>query len=453
MTARILVVDDIEVNLRLLTAKLAAEYYEVASADSGEAALAILAAQPVDLVLLDVMMPGLDGFEVCRRIKASPRLMHVPVVLITALDQPEDRLAGLDAGADDFLTKPVGDLALLSRVRSLTRLKRITDELRSRAETAMQLVGGEMEMLRQLATGATSRTVAYVEAAEEGRQIARRLRSETELTVVSEPGALMQTAGAADVILIDLAATRNDPLRLISQLRSAEATRLLPILALAEAGDEAKAARALELGANDYVSRPIDRNELAARLRTQLRRKRYDEGLRQSLQQTIELAVTDPLTGLHNRRFFDIHLARAAGAAEGFAVALFDIDHFKRVNDGFGHDAGDAVLREFARRLKAAVRASDLACRFGGEEFAVLMPGADADTAAAVAERIRQAVCDAAFAIPGEQLTVTVSAGVAVAPADASAPEPREALLKRADAALYEAKRAGRNRIGMAEAA
>lgn len=453
MTARILVVDDIEVNLRLLTAKLAAEYFEVSSADSGEAALAILAAQPVDLVLLDVMMPGLDGFEVCRRIKASPRLMHVPVVLITALDQPEDRLAGLDAGADDFLTKPVGDLALLSRVRSLTRLKRITDELRSRAETAMQLVGGEMEMLRQLATSANSRTVAYVEAAEEGRQIARRLRTETELTVVSEPGALLQTAGAADVILIDLAATRNDPLRLISQLRSAEATRLLPILALAEAGDEAKAARALELGANDYVSRPIDRNELAARLRTQLRRKRYDEGLRQSLQQTIELAVTDPLTGLHNRRFFDIHLARAASAAESFAVALFDIDHFKRVNDGFGHDAGDAVLREFARRLKAAVRASDLACRFGGEEFAVLMPGADADTAAAVAERIRQAVCDAPFRVPGEQLTVTVSAGVAVAAGAASTPEPREALLKRADAALYEAKRAGRNRIGMAEAA
>ena len=453
MTARILVVDDIEVNLRLLTARLAAEYYEVTSVESGAAALAILAAQPVDLVLLDVMMPGLDGFEVCRRIKTSPQLMHVPVVLITALDQPEDRLAGLEAGADDFLTKPVGDLALMSRVRSLTRLKRITDELRNRAETAMQLVGGEMEMLRQLATTAGSRTLAYIETEAEGRSIARRLRDETELTVVTEPEALLQAAGGADVIMIDLAAERNDPLRLISQLRSAEATRLLPILALAEAGDEAKAARALELGANDYVSRPIDRNELAARLRTQLRRKRYDEGLRQSLQQTIELAVTDPLTGLHNRRFLDIHLARAAGgadAADGFALALFDIDHFKRINDGFGHDAGDAVLKEFGRRLKTAIRASDLACRFGGEEFAVLMPGADADTAAAVSERIRQAVGEAAFAVAGEQLTVTVSAGVAVA---AGAFEPRETLLKRADAALYEAKRGGRNRIGMAEAA
>ncbi|NDW06519.1 PleD family two-component system response regulator [Jiella pacifica] len=453
MTARILVVDDIEVNLRLLTARLAAEYYEVASAESGEAALALLDRQPFDLVLLDVMMPGLDGFEVCRRIKASAQLMHVPVVLITALDQPEDRLTGLEAGADDFLTKPVGDLALMSRVRSLTRLKRITDELRSRAETAMQLVGGEMEMLRQLATTAKSRTLAYIETEAEGRSIARRLRTETELTVVTEPAALLQSAGGADVIMIDLAAERNDPLRLISQLRSAEATRLLPILALAEAGDEARAARALELGANDYVSRPIDRNELAARLRTQLRRKRYDEGLRRSLQQTIELAVTDPLTGLHNRRFLDIHLARTAGGADGtsgFALALFDIDHFKRINDGFGHDAGDAVLKEFGRRLKTAIRASDLACRFGGEEFAVLMPGADAETAASVAERIRQAVCEAPFPISGDHLAVTVSAGVAVA---AGVAEPRQALLKRADAALYEAKRGGRNRIGMAEAA
>ncbi|MCE7030118.1 PleD family two-component system response regulator [Jiella avicenniae] len=451
MTARILVVDDIEVNLRLLTARLAAEYYEVAGAESGEAALKLLDAQPFDLVLLDVMMPGLDGFEVCRRIKASPRLMHVPVVLITALDQPEDRLTGLEAGADDFLTKPVGDLALMSRVRSLTRLKRITDELRSRAETAMRLVGGEMEMLRRLATTTGSRTLAYVETEAEGRAIARRLRTETTLTVVTEPAALIEAAGGADVLVIDLAAERHDPLRLISQLRSAEVTRLLPILALAEAGDETRAARALELGANDYVSRPIDRNELAARLRTQLRRRRYDEGLRQSLQQTIELAVTDPLTGLHNRRFLDIHLERAAAGEGGFALALFDIDHFKRINDGFGHDAGDAVLTEFGRRLKAAIRASDLACRFGGEEFAVLMPGADVETAAAVAERIREGVAGEPFAAAAEMLAVTVSAGVAVVSAGRG--ETREALVKRADAALYEAKRAGRNRIGMARAA
>ena len=450
MTARILVVDDIEVNLRLLSARLAAEYYDVLTAGSGEAALEVLAQQPVDLVLLDVMMPGLDGFEVCRRIKAAPQSMHVPVVLITALDQPEDRLAGLEAGADDFLTKPVGDLALLSRVRNLARLKRVTDELRLRAETAMQLVGGEMELLRQLATE-KSRTLALIEAAEDARLIERRLRGETELTILFEAAEFLEQAAGngIDVLVVDLAAATHDPLRLISQLRSGQATRLKPILALAEAGDQARAPRALELGANDYVPRPIDRNELAARLRTQLRRSRYDEGLRRSLQQTIELAVTDPLTGLHNRRFLDIHLDRAASAEGTFSVALLDIDHFKRINDGFGHDAGDRVLIEFARRLQGAIRASDLACRYGGEEFAVLMAGADAETAFGVAERIRSAVSDVLFPIGGEALAVTVSAGLALSRGG----EARSAILQRADAALYEAKRAGRNRVTSAEAA
>ncbi|MBP0615064.1 PleD family two-component system response regulator [Jiella mangrovi] len=446
MTARILIVDDVAVNLRLLSARLAAEYYEVVAAESGEAALNTLDTQEIDLVLLDVMMPELDGFEVCRRIKASPRLMHVPVVLVTALDQPEDRLAGLEAGADDFLTKPVSDLALLSRLRSLVRLKRTTDELRTRAEFAMQLVGGEMEMLRRLAAG-QSHTLAYVEAGDTERLIARRLRGETALTVLSDATAFLQAAIArpgADVFVIDLAARQTDPLRLISQLRSDEATRFLPILALAEAGDEAGAARALELGASDYIARPIDRNELAARLRTQLLRKRYDEGLRRSLQETIELAVTDPLTGLHNRRFLDVRLSRPAAHADGYALALFDIDHFKRINDGFGHDVGDSVLKEFAGRLKAAVRASDLVCRFGGEEFAALMPAADFQTASKIAERIRQAVEDTPFAGPGEGLSVTVSGGFAVAHDSA---EPAGSVLKRADAALYEAKRTGRNQI------
>ncbi|MBO0662644.1 PleD family two-component system response regulator [Jiella sp. MQZ9-1] len=456
MSARILVVDDIEVNRRLLAARLGAEYYEVSCAESGEAALAVLDAKPIDIVLLDVMMPGLDGFEVCRRIKASPRHAHVPVVLITALDQPEDRLIGLEAGADDFLTKPVADLPLMARLRSLTRLKRATDELRTRAETAMQLVGGEADMLRQL-TDAPAHTLVFTMAAEEGRQITRRLRGESQINVFADPEVFLDSAAksAPDVLIVDLAAEDDGPLRLISKLRAGEATRLMPILVLSAADDEAGAARALELGANDYVARPIDRNELAARLRTQLRRKRYDEGLRRSLQDTIELAVRDPLTGLHNRRFLDSRLfraqQRAADGLEGFALALLDIDHFKRINDGFGHDAGDAVLTEFAARLTTTVRGSDLVCRFGGEEFAVLMPGADLQTAGQIAERIRQTIEALPFAIAGELLAVTVSAGVAAA--GAGTEEHRETMLKRADAALYAAKRAGRNRVGTAEAA
>src|SRR3954453_7697971 len=133
MTARVLVVDDILANVRLLEAKLAAEYFEVVTAMNGIDALEAVQRTRPDIVLLDVMMPGIDGIEVCKRIKSDPQTMHIPVIMVTALDQPEDRVKGLEAGADDFLTKPVNDLALFCRVKSLVRLKMWTDELRARS--------------------------------------------------------------------------------------------------------------------------------------------------------------------------------------------------------------------------------------------------------------------------------------------------------------------------------
>src|SRR5438552_2203506 len=133
MSARVLVVDDVPANLRLIEAQLAAEYFDVITATNGEEALAICERGECDLVLLDVIMPGLSGFDVCKRLKSSAATHHIPVVMVTALDQQSDRVHGLEAGADDFLTKPVSDLALVARVRSLARLKQLTDELRVRA--------------------------------------------------------------------------------------------------------------------------------------------------------------------------------------------------------------------------------------------------------------------------------------------------------------------------------
>src|ERR1700758_428012 len=139
MTARVLVVDDILSNVKLLEAKLTAEYFEVITAFNGQECLNKMDAGAPDIVLLDVMMPGMDGFEVCRRIKANARTTHIPVVMVTALDQPSDRVTGLEAGADDFLTKPVDDTSLFARVRSLVRLKMMTDELRMREETGQSM--------------------------------------------------------------------------------------------------------------------------------------------------------------------------------------------------------------------------------------------------------------------------------------------------------------------------
>ena len=250
--------------------------------------------------------------------------------------------------------------------------------------------------------------------------------------------------------MISLGLADFDPLRLCSQIRSLDRTRGLPILVIAEPEDEAKLLRSLDIGANDYLVRPIDRNEMAARVRTQIRKKRYTERLRDNVQQSMEMAITDGLTGLHNRRYMESHLGtlvdQASMRGKPLAVLVLDIDYFKAVNDTWGHDAGDEVLREFAQRLRKSVRGIDLVCRLGGEEFVVVMPDTDAGVASIVAERIRNRVAGEPFAIHkgARAIDVTVSIGMAQRlGGDTDA----DTILKRADQALYRAKRDGRNRV------
>lgn len=451
MTARVLIVDDIPTNVRLLEARLAAEYYEVLTATSGPQALDICREQDIDIVLLDVMMPDMDGFEVCRRLKADLRTHHVPVLMITALDQPSDRVEGLNAGADDFLTKPVDDTQLMARVKSLIRLKSLTDELRARALTGQQIaIEDALRAMDSISASAGSILIVDTD-----RRHAERLQSylepEHRVDILTAPAdAVFQVTGADyELALVSMALDGFDPLRVCSQIRTVDNSRNLPIILLADEADKPRVVRALDLGINDFISRPVERNELMARVRTQIRRHRYGLELRQSVSDTMAMAVTDELTGLYNRRYFDRHLGIMLGKAQeqgrDMALMILDIDHFKAVNDNHGHDAGDAVLREFAARLRRNIRGVDLACRFGGEEFVVLMPDTDAAQAETVAERVRQAIAERPFEVGlPRPLTVTVSVGVAL---NESLSDTPETMVKRADVALYRAKRSGRNRV------
>jgi two-component system cell cycle response regulator len=450
MTARILIVDDLLPNLKLLEARLAAEYFEVITATSGAQALELCRRGACDIVLLDVMMPGMDGFEVCRQLKANQATMHLPVLMVTTLDQPMDRVRGLEAGADDFLTKPVDEIALIARVRSLTRLKMMLDELRARAETSANLGIGDLNAL--LGAGAEKGRLLLVEdRPHSAERIVASLRNLHHVQVETNPqeAVLHAAEGSFDLIAISLDLADFDSLRLCSQLRSLERTRALPILLIAESSDRSRILRGLDLGVNDYILRPIDRDELIARTRTQLRRKRYADSLRENVQAAIELALVDPLTAMNNRRFMEMHLAaqldQAAHKGRPLSLMILDIDHFKAVNDCFGHDAGDAVLKQFAQRVKKAVRGSDLVCRLGGEEFVVVMPETSLETAARVAERLRAAIELEEFKIDagGRTIAVTASIGLAERGQDANA----DALLRRADKALYRSKNSGRNRV------
>ena len=452
MTARVLVVDDILANVKLLEARLSAEYFEVLTASNGPDALEICARDRADIILLDVMMPGMDGFEVCRRLKSNPRTQHIPVIMVTALDQTSDRVNGLEAGADDFLTKPVDDIALVTRVRNFARLKTLTDEMRMRASTGEQMGLLETFQQKHQANSEPGKILVVDDHPRSSQRIVESLETEHRTTLDGDPASALQRLnnGAFDLVMISLSLTGSDGLRLCSQIRSVDRLRHIPIIVLVEPGAEARLLRGLDLGVTDYLMRPIDRNEMLARVRTQLRRRRYTEFLRTRLEQSVEAAVTDPLTGLHNRRYMESHLRTLVEEAlhKGRALSMLvaDIDHFKLVNDRFGHDAGDAVLREFASRMKRNTRGIDLACRMGGEEFVVIMPDTDIEKACRVGERLRSGTASELFRIGAGAEGIPVTASVGVASLE-QVTDTSETIFKRADMALYNAKRTGRNKV------
>ena len=427
-----------------------AEYFEVLTAAGGAEALEICENGKVDVVLLDVLMPDMDGFEVCRRLKAGPDTSHIPVVMITALDQVADRVRGLEAGADDFLTKPVNDVQLMARVKSLVRLKMLGDELRLRASITRDIGIEELLSRREPSGEAMPKVLLIDERPASCERMRTMLHGAAELDVTADPqvGLLQAAEQDYECVIVATGFAGFDPLRLCSQLRSLERTRFLPIMLLAKKGEDERVIRGLELGINDYLVHPVEKHELTARLRTQIRRKRYDDHLRATLTQTIEMALTDSLTGLYNRRYLDGHLQtlleRAMSRRRPLSVMITDLDRFKLINDSFGHDCGDEVLREFAERLRSNLRAIDLACRFGGEEFVVVMPDTEAAVAGRVAERIRAEIARTPFLAGGSSLEVTVSVGVSSL---GKGTDTVAKLMKRADMALYEAKSGGRNRV------
>jgi two-component system cell cycle response regulator len=451
MSARILVVDDLEANRRLLEAKLTADYYEVLLAQRGEEGVQLAKREKPDLILLDVMMPGgIDGYEACRRLKAQPETRHIPVVILTTLDDRDSKIRGLQAGAEEFLTKPFDDVQLMARVKSLLGLKVVIDELRAREDSGKRLgvIGEELRPDPLEQHRLTAGNVLVIDDnPTEIKRIKAALGIEHRVTLFGEEDPI---AGPPDLVVASAAAKSFDGFRIIARMRSSATTRHLPILAIVEADDKARALRALELGAHDIIVRPLDDEEIVARARTLMRRKRYIDALRARLDQSLELAIIDALTGLYNRRFLLAQLEplvrRAQCGGDSVAVMAIDIDHFKRCNDTYGHDAGDAVLCEFAARLATNTRPSDYACRMGGEEFLVLMPRTSGDTACLAAERLRRAICSIPFNIRGVDHPIEVTASIGVACSE-QPDDTAETVLKRADEGLYEAKRAGRNRV------
>jgi two-component system cell cycle response regulator len=453
MTGRILVVDDVVQNVRLLEAKLSAEYYSVFPTFSGIECLEKVKEIQPDIILLDVMMPEMDGFETCRRLKEDPETAHIPVVMVTALSEMSDRVQGLAAGATDFLTKPIDEVHLMARVKSLIRVKVMLDELRLRDKTGSQLGMLDNSPLspNEVVTG---NIIIIDDDIVQQRDLQNALANIGHSVNLADPDDAMQSCidNTYELIIISTMLDEQDGLRLAMQIRSAEPTRQIPIMILVDEDDKPILIKGLEIGIDDYITTPVDKNELIARCNTQIRRKKYQKALQSSHEESLSAAIIDPLTKLHNRRYLDAHLQNITHESleKSIQLSLFtiDIDHFKQVNDrpGWGHDIGDEVLIEVAERIRKSIRSTDLATRPGGEEFVVVLPGTDIRTAEIIAERTRHNMSATPITISAEPgaCIITVSIGVSTLNFAQDTPA---TLLKRSDEGLFRAKDEGRDRV------
>lgn len=462
MSGRILIVDDLATNRIILKVKLNAACHETLQASSGAEALELARLEQPKMILLDMMLPDISGLDVCRRLRSDPATQHIPVVIITASGDRASRLHALEAGADEFLTKPLNEVILLARIRSLMRARETEAELRLRTET-----WGDLEMAEADALFAVPGRVGLVAADPAiaiGWRTALAPYLSARMQILSPPAALADVPeGAAPdfyMIASDLGAHGSGQ-RLLADLRSRVASRHAALALTLHQPDPETAAMALDLGASDLLTMPLDAQETALRITLHIERKRRADALRRAISQRLRLAVTDPLTGLHNRRYALAHLdrmaARARETGRRFAVMVLDLDRFKSVNDTWGHAAGDAVLEAVAARLRQNLRPTDLIARIGGEEFLIALPDATVGTARLAAERLCRVIGETPVTLPDGRGAVLVTASVGLALGPELAPDGIESLardtLGRADSALLAAKSEGRNQVILASAA
>jgi two-component system cell cycle response regulator len=442
MSARILVVDDLEPNIKLLEVKLSQYYYEVLTARNGLEALKILEQESVDVVLLDVMMPQMDGFETCARIKNNPKTAHIPVIMVTALSGAEDRLQGLQAGADDFLNKPIVDVALFARIRSLVRLKELTDEVSSYGDLGITLIQSP-NLIR-------SANILLIDEDPLQIRLIEKSLHPAKINIFDFDKNIEEYLNEnLDIVIVNTELSSCDALRICAKILNNPTTRNIPILSLIEEDDHEMAVKALDLGISDYIIVPINQDEIKARVITQIRRKKFQDALKYNLVNNINLAQIDSLTGIYNRHHFNEKAAEALKNYNELSLIMIDLDYFKTINDTYGHLVGDEVLKQTAQRIKQSLRSKDLFARFGGEEFILLLPETDSNNAYSISERIRKAIESQPYQTDSIKETISNTASFGIA--SFKNKDSLETLINRADQALYRAKAQGRNLIVTAE--
>ena len=444
---RILVVDDDPKNLKLIKAKLNSEPYEIKGLTSGYDALTVVHEFLPDIILLDIMMPGIDGYEVVNQLKSDERTEAIPVVLITQLDGADDKAKGLQAGADEFLNKPVNTEELKARIRSLLQMKRFKEQLDGReTSTRMYHSATQKENESQL---------PFVLIAEDDEKdckiIKRYLQGLTCKTITVNSGQEALTIieeDRPDIVLLDIMLPDLDGWRICKHIKEDQDTAHIQVIMLTSLHDADSRIRAFEAGTDDYLIKPIHAVEFQVRIRSLLRKKAYLDSLVNKMKVAVRSSITESLTGLYTngylKHFLDMEFNRAQRYSQMLAFIMIDIDDFKSYNDTHGHLAGDAALMDFAHLLRDTIRATDLSARYGGEEFAIVLPYSDEKDALMVAEKIKAAIDQFNASLEDGSLQLpTVSMGIASFPSRGI--DTSTALITKADEALYSAKHKGKN--------
>lgn len=443
---KVLVVDDEPRNVKLLNTYLKAEGYHLLSAYDGVTAIKTVIEEQPDVILLDIMMPELNGFEVTELLKKHHKTQHIPIILVTSLDGAENRAKGLNVGADEFLTKPINRSELLARVRALQRLKSLHEELNHRRHIISSLT----DMDSQVEMSTTS--VLLVEDDANLCKHIRTILNSINISCVCVPSASVARTylehNKTDLILLDRLLPDGDGIQLMQEIIKNDGIADCPIIIITAVDDLKLKVEGIELGADDYLVKPVESNELKARIKAGLRRAHAIKQLKKDLEKAVSSTVTDPLTGVRNRYYLDADLEYRVAQAKRtkdhpLSIMMIDIDKFKAINDNFGHLIGDEVLCQVAKLLLKNARSADIVTRYGGEEFCVVMPDTDLEDAVSLANRMCHEIGKRSFKSLGDK-KVTISLGVAEFQAQDSN---RSALIKRADDALYEAKSTGRNKV------
>jgi len=499
----ILVVDDEPKNRELIRAHLMPHHYKIIGAVDGEDAINKTKEFAPDLILLDVMMPNKNGFEVCRILKARLETLFVPIIMVTALSGREDRIKGIEAGADDFLSKPINAQELVARVKSLLRIKTQRDEI---TRTNRKLAEAQNASLLRIKTQRDEIELANRQMTDLAAQLEPHNREVTLLSEMSEQLHICLTTEEASSVIkqfvIKLFPNESGVLYIINDsrnfleamvtwgelaiepvfspddcwaLRRGQINMVgashsgvlclecvvpeifsyymcLPMMAQGETVGILNIRHVKNPANNDQARYFEAQKQLATTVAEHIASALANLRLRQKLR---EQSIRDPLTGLFNRRYMEefmkreLHRAKRSNAPLG--IILFDIDNFKIFNDTAGHDAGDKVLQALAALMKSQIREEDIACRFGGEEFILILPEMPLDKIKERAEDLRSQAQALVLTHKDKPLgPITISLGVSIFPLNGAT---AEVLIKSADQAMYRAKQSGKNRVVVSDIA